>query len=129
MESRFDAALADKTTVATTVHDQYVWSLRYIDAPVLRDRDTAAGGDLGKAGSGLDERLYYLNDANMNVTALVQGTPGSADLGQVVERYDYTPYGVVTIYDGTWTDTRTTSLYYNQILYCGYRLDRETGLY
>ncbi|MCG3180450.1 MAG: hypothetical protein BIFFINMI_02811 [Phycisphaerae bacterium] len=123
LEKRYDAALADKVTVATTVHEQYIWSLRYIDAPVLRDRDTVAGGDLGKAASGLDERLYYIDDANMNVTSLVDVN------GAVVERYDYTPYGVVTIYDGTWTDIRTTSLYDNQVLYCGYRFDPETELY
>ncbi|MEA3365452.1 MAG: hypothetical protein U9Q79_07410 [Candidatus Hydrogenedentes bacterium] len=27
---------------------QYVWSGRYIDAPICRDRDAGAGGDLGK---------------------------------------------------------------------------------
>ncbi|MCG3180448.1 MAG: hypothetical protein BIFFINMI_02809 [Phycisphaerae bacterium] len=123
LEERYDAGLADKVTVATTVHVQYVWSQRYIDAPVLRDRDTVAGGDLGKAASGLDERLYYTNDANMNVTSLVDVN------GAVVERYDYTPYGVVTIYDGTWTDIRTASLFDNQVLYCGYRFDPETELY
>jgi hypothetical protein len=26
---------------------------RYIDSPILRDRDVNAGGDLGKSGSGL----------------------------------------------------------------------------
>ena len=50
-------------TLATTLRQQYVWSPRYIDSPILRDRDSAAGGDLGKTGSGLDERLYYLTDA------------------------------------------------------------------
>ena len=37
--------------------------------------------------AGLDKRLYYLTDANMNVTALVNTS------GQVVERYEYDPCG------------------------------------
>jgi len=94
-------------SLAATLHKQFVWSVRYIDAPVLRDRDADADdetGDLGASGSGLEERLYYMTDANMNVTALIQGTPGDGDLGKVVEppsplgfgvpgRYVYDPYG------------------------------------
>jgi len=26
--------------LATTLQEQYVWSLRYVDAPILRGRDT-----------------------------------------------------------------------------------------
>jgi RHS repeat-associated protein len=100
---------------------QYVWSLRYMDAPVLRDENKDADDDCTE--SGTDERLYYANDANMNVTALV-GTDGTP-----LERYVYDPYGKVTIYDGTWTNTRNSSSYDNSILFCGYYLDWETGLY
>ena len=110
-------------TLATTLREQYIWSPRYVNAPILRDRDNAAGGDLGKTGSGLDERLYYLTDANMNVTTLAD-TGGDA-----VERYTFDPYGKVTIYDGTWTNTRGSSSYDNSYLYCGYWRDNETGLY
>ncbi len=46
---------------------QYVWSARYLDAPILRDKNTDTD-DLCN-----DERLYYANDANMNVTEAVQG--------------------------------------------------------
>jgi hypothetical protein len=31
--------------VASDTYEQYVWSLRYVDAPVLRDRDSDADGD------------------------------------------------------------------------------------
>jgi len=108
------------------VEMQYVWSARYIDAPVLRDRDAdddAETGDLGVTDSGLEERLYYTNDANMNVTALLatDGTP--------LERYVYDPYGKVTIYDDDWSDTRQESAYDNSILFAGYYRDNETGLY
>ena len=119
--------------VAATVHEQYVWSARYIDAPILRDRDSDADGetgDLGRTGSGLDERLYYVTDAHRNVTAV------TTTAGAVVERYHYDPYGRVTILDGTtdsqteWaTDADQTSDVANEILYCGYRRDSETALY
>jgi RHS repeat-associated protein len=60
----------------------------YVDALVLRDRDTDGNGTL-------DERLYPLQDANWNVTALVSAS------GTVVERYSYDPYGQVTVRDAS----------------------------
>src|SRR5436189_405887 len=47
---------------------------------ILRDRDTNADG-------ALDERLYALQDANWNVTALTSSS------GDVQERYAYDAYG------------------------------------
>jgi len=94
---------------------QYVWSVRYIDALILRDRDTDDDGDL-------DERLYFTNDANMNVTALLDTG------GTVLERYAYTPYGKPSFFDASW-NPRAESAYDNAILYCGYYFDDETGLY
>jgi len=70
------------------------------------------------------------NDANMNVTALV-----NASSGNVVERYAYDPYGRCTFLAADFSlqengDTDgIASNYANDILYCGYRLDSETGLY
>jgi hypothetical protein len=106
---------------------QSVWSARYIDAPILQDRDSdndgvLTDGSLGITDSGLDERVYYLTDANMNVTALVDTS------GNAVERYYYGPYGNVTMMDGSWTG-RASSSYDNPILFCGYYRDSETGLY
>ena len=66
---------------------QYVWSARYIDATVLRDKNTDTDSLCD------DQRLYYLTDANMNVTCLVD-TGGNA-----VERYLYDPYGNMTALD------------------------------
>ena len=96
---------------------QYVWSQRYIDAPVLRDKNTDADGLCD------DERIYYLGDANFNVTTLVN-TGGDA-----LERYVYSPYGVLTIYDATWVNLRATSSYANAYTYTGRQLDTETGLF
>jgi len=118
--------------VAETVHEQYVWSQRYIDAPILRDRqtdDNVATGALGKANSGLDERIYYCTDAQMSITAIVDGTPDSQTIGQVLERYLYDPYGQVTIYNPGWTATQSAATYDNAILYCGHHHDAETSLY
>ncbi len=67
--------------------------------------------------------IYYLDDANFNVTTLVN-TGGDA-----VERYVYTPYGVLTIYDATWSNIRSASSYDVEYTYTGRRLDGETGLY
>lgn len=38
------------------------------------------------------------------------------------------PYGKLTIYDATWSNTRSTSSYDNVILYTGRELDPETGM-
>jgi RHS repeat-associated protein len=96
-------------------YKQYVWSQRFIDAPVLRDRDTTGNGTL-------NERLYYATDANMNVTALIDTA------GAVQERASYDPYGKTYIWDANW-NTRASSSYDNGHLYAGYRHDTESGLY
>ena len=107
---------------------QYVWCARTIDAAICRDRDTSdgSGGDPdGDCTDSDDEHLYYTQDANFNTTALVDASDGS-----VVERYVYDPYGTVTI----WNEARTSTIAWanskqNEILFCGYRFDPESGLY
>ena len=115
-----DVTPANETTEATDPKYQYVWSLRYIDAPVLRDENTDPASDEDCD----DERLYYCTDANMNVTALIETD------GDVAERYVYDPYGKATIYDSGWIATvGWTSSKENEILYCGYRYDHESALH
>ena len=135
-----DASLLPEPGLAGTLYEQYVWSQRYIDAPVLRDRDADADpatGDLGLGGSGLEERLYYLTDVNMNVRSLVDTNDDA------VERYAYDPYGRATILHGAygtdsevdnssvceWDEDTSGTDVANEILFCGYRLNPETGLY
>ena len=98
-------------------YEQYVWGLRYVHSPVLRWWDENTDGqDI--------ETLYYTNDANFNVTALVN------DSGSVVERYTYDPYGKVTFRAADWSPLENNvSAYANEILFTGHRLDTETGLY
>ena len=63
------------------------------------------------------EWLYYLNDANFNVTSLV-GKVGAA--WAVIEHYAYDPYGNVTVYDPTWATVRASgSSYSNTVLFAG----------
>ena len=101
--------------------EQYVWGLQYIDAPVVRFRDHT-GGEGGTPDGTVDDTLYYMYDGNFNVTALI-GTNGT-----VAERYVYDPYGKVSFLDGSW-GALSASAYDNEILYCGYRHDPESGLY
>jgi len=77
-----------ETKVGSNTVTRNVWSPVYVDSLVLRDRDTDANGTL-------DERLYALQDANWNTTALVNAG------GTVQERYTYTPFGQVTFRDGS----------------------------
>jgi RHS repeat-associated protein len=93
---------------------QYVWGALYVDDLVLRDRDSTGGGTL-------NERLWAQQDANWNVTALVNGS------GSVVERYVYDPYGSVTVLNASWT-TLGSSAYAMNYGPQGERLDGTTGL-
>jgi hypothetical protein len=45
------------------VINQYVWSLAYVNALVLRD-DNSSTGSYGKTSSGLGRRIYVQQDAN-----------------------------------------------------------------
>ena len=97
---------------------QYVWSMRGDKTPLLRD--SFAGATAG--------RLYYLTDANSNVTAVVGYSSGSWG---VAERYVYSPYGNVTVYDTNWANPTTTSStsIQNTLLFAAMDLDPTTGLY
>ncbi len=111
IETRQDAA----------VKYQYLWSPRYIDAPILRD--TYSSGSIVAA-----DRIFYLGDANYNVTGLVKYNAGTEEW-EVVERYTYTPYGVVTARAGdTWNAIAgNVSQENNTILYTGRSVDLATG--
>jgi hypothetical protein len=98
------------------VKAQYVWSPVYVDALVLRDRDTTGDGTL-------DERLWVVQDANYNVTVLFDNS------GNVVERYVYDPFGSVTVLDADWTERSGGSEYAWHYLHQGGRFEATTGLY
>ena len=103
---------------ATVADNQYVWSARYVDSPIVRFHDGNGDGDCSDVG---DNTRYYTTDANGNVTS-------TFDLSTrlVVERYVYTAYGVATVYSPTWTNPTAPAT--DGPLYGGYWFDAETGL-
>lgn len=83
--------------VSDTVATSYAWSPVYVDAMIARDRDSDSNGSL-------DERLYPLQDANFNVTAIADAS------GDIVERYLLDAYGQRIILDNDFsTDADSTS--------------------
>jgi len=102
-------------TASSNVSRQYVWGLGGVDTLVLRD---------SYSGGALSQRLYALQDANQNTTALVNTS------GAVQERYAYDPYGDVTVLDASGTPrTGNASSSGWQYLFQGGRLDQATGWY
>jgi RHS repeat-associated protein len=103
--------------ISGVAYEQYVWSSVYVDALVERDRDADANSS-----NGLEERLYAQQDANWNVTALVDTS------GNVKERYAYDPYGSVTYLTAAW-GTFTSSMYAWVYLHQATRYVSVAGLY
>jgi RHS repeat-associated protein len=86
-----------------------------VDTLVLRDQSSLHNGTL-------DQRLYVQQDANGNVTALVNTT------GSVLERYAYDPYGAVTVLSPGWS-ALGASAYGAIYLWQDKRYDGSVGLY
>ncbi len=83
------------------IKSQYVWSVGFVDDMLLRDRNvdlSTSTGNYGKSSSGLEERLYALNDLNYNTSALVGLSGGT---WAIRERFIEDPYGVVTVLSPT----------------------------
>jgi RHS repeat-associated protein len=106
--------LEERVDTSSNAESQFVWGPRYIDELVLRDRDTNDNGTM-------DERRYYLQDANWNVTCLVDSS------GNAQERYEYLPYGQVQVMNASWGNIAVSAVA-NPYTYTGRRLDPETGL-
>jgi RHS repeat-associated protein len=88
--------------VGSIVKHAYVMSPVFVDAMVLRDSDTDNDNDTGDYGgisADFDERVYVLNDANFNVTAIVGKVSGT---WQVIERFRSDAYGAPTFLDPNW---------------------------
>ncbi len=101
--------------VGGVVQARNVWSPVYVNALVLRDQSSQHNGVL-------DQRLYVQQDANWNVTALVDTS------GNVVERYAYDPYGAVTVLNPDFS-VRGSSAYAMPYLWQGERYDAVVKLY
>jgi RHS repeat-associated protein len=95
---------------------QMVWHHHYIDALAPRFYDSDINGS--------QVTHYAAHDANFNVVAMTD------DLGAVQERYQYSPYGELTVLDANFTpDGDNLSDFANPYTYTARRLDAETGLY
>ncbi len=101
------------------VYEQFVWGGQYIDEIIRRQRDANTDGDFDDVG---DDTLYYSQDGNWNVTALLD-----AD-GVALARYLYDAYGKPTVLEGDWTDDSPDDKD-NEIRYAGYYYDAETANY
>jgi RHS repeat-associated protein len=86
-----------------------------VDALIERDRSTHNNGTM-------DERLYVQQDANWNVTAIINTS------GTVLERYVLDPYGKPTILNASWS-TLSGSAYSWIYLHQGGRYDTTSLLY
>lgn len=107
--------IEERVDSSTDPEQQNIWGLRYIDDCVLRDRDTNDNGTL-------DERLYAMQDANWNVTAL------SYTSGTIQERYAYSAYGTPMFLTPSF-GSRTASSFAWETLYCSYRWETRTELF
>ncbi len=108
-------------TAAANVTVQMVWSAAYINAPVLQDVFSA--GVIQP-----NSRMYFLQDANWNTTAVV-GYDASTGTWNVVQRYAYSPYGNIQILNPDWIPTPAGTVPMVSNLYQGMPLDPVTGLY
>jgi len=109
----------------------YVYG-NYIDEVVFGRSDFWDGSTLGPDGDFSDskEQFYYTTNNLYSVAALVDTS------GSVIERYEYLPYGAVTVYtgagvDSTWfTSDDATSSYSDiqHVTFTGRRSDPESEL-
>jgi RHS repeat-associated protein len=101
-------------TANSNVTSQMVWSAAYINAAILQD--SYAAGVIQP-----NSRLYFLQDANWNTTAIVN----FSGAWQVLQQYIYSPYGTITVLneDGAGSTPIVNNLYQ------GMTLDPVTGLY
>ena len=99
----------------TNPNRQFVWGKRYVDDLVLRDRDSDADGVF-------DERLYAMQDANWNVSGIMDSS------GVVQERYDYAAYGQSTALTPTF-GVRGASQNDWETRFAGYGVEMPIGLY
>jgi RHS repeat-associated protein len=97
------------------VQARNVWGPEYVNELVLRDQSSQHNGVL-------DQRLYAQQDANWNVTAVVNTSGG------VLERYAFDPYGQVTVMTPNWGGLGS-SAYAMAYQWQGERYDWATGLY
>ena len=111
--------------VSSQADVQNVWSPVYVDALIERDRDADASATTGVGG--LEERVYALQDANWNTTALVAASVSGVAAGTVLNRFIYSAYGEAEVFDAAWSAVSATSVPWTQ-LFQGLSMTGLTGL-
>lgn len=111
----------------TDPYEEYVYHPNHIDSVAIRYFDYDTDGSL-------DGTYFHTQDANLNISSIVaygdhDDNGGTPDQGYVLERYEYTPYGEVTILDPDFSLDSGGSDVGNSIYFSGRRLDSNTGLY
>ncbi|ODA29483.1 hypothetical protein A6X21_08510 [Planctopirus hydrillae] len=104
--------IEERTDSNYTPSQHHIWGLRYIDDCLLRDRTTD---------STLDERLYALQDANWNVTTIVDQT------GDVQEQIEYNAYAEYYTLTPNYSLRPESNLGW-RTFHSGYQRDRISGL-
>ncbi|MGQ0633718.1 MAG: RHS repeat-associated core domain-containing protein [Planctomycetaceae bacterium] len=108
-------------TEDTDPREQFVWHPFYIDALAVRYYDSDTDANLAELSDGTH---YYTHDANSNVTAIANAS------GTVLERYQYDPYGRLTVLDANFaTDGDGLSDVDNGTTYTERLFDAESGRY
>ncbi len=101
---------------------QYVWGATYLDELITRD-DRSGGISIASLNNGFgSERQFQLCNAQFSVHAVMD------EAGGVLERYQYDPYGNVTVLDAALVP-QTSSAVGQEFLYTGQRRDVETELF
>jgi RHS repeat-associated protein len=87
--------------IPATADTRYLWSPVYVDAMIARDRN--ADGNTATGTGGLEQRVYVVQDANWNTTAIIAatGVPGTV-VGLILSRFIYSPYGDVQVLTRLW---------------------------
>ncbi len=108
-------------TANSNVTSQMVWSAAYINAAILQD--TYSAGVIQP-----NSRLYFLQDANWDTTAVV-GFNSTAGTWGVTQRYVYSPYGSMIVLNSDFSTPPSGTQPMVNNLYQGMILDAVTGLY
>jgi RHS repeat-associated protein len=92
-------------------------------------RDRNADNDTATGSGGLEQRIYAIQDANWNTTAIIaaSGVPGAAN-GNVINRFVYSPYGVSETLTASWTTAASPLVTVWNHLFQGLKFTETTGL-
>jgi RHS repeat-associated protein len=113
--SEQDQVVESRRNGDTDPRELYIWDVRYVDSAVAVYRDWDVNG-------AINDKFYFLTDANYNVTALVD------KFGTMRERYEYMPYGKQVVLNPDFSLDPDGSDYGTSLGHQGLWHDVETGM-